>query len=89
MKQTLTEKTNLSLVMPRLEAKLTRYGFGDGELFVVKETLQKYHSILNAEGSGKICSRFEKTITANNGKKITIIGMSSSQQSILGRLFGS
>ncbi len=89
MKLTLTEKTDLNSVMRRLEKTLAKLKFSSTESLAAEETLKKYHSILTSSGSEKFSSRFEKTITADNGNKITIIGLSSSQQGFFAKLFGS
>jgi hypothetical protein len=88
MKLTLNEKTCLDSALKRLESLVLKLDFSEVEADAAKQSVVNFHSILTAKGTEGQSSRYEKTVKGENGRTLTIVGITSSQQGIFSRIFG-
>jgi hypothetical protein len=87
MKLTLNEKTCLDSALNRLENFVLKLDFSDIEADTAKRAVVNFHTLLVDQQSEGQNSRYEKTVKGENGRTLTIVGISSSQQGIFSRIF--
>jgi len=88
VKLTLNEKTCLNSALKRLEGVVLKLDFSDIEAEAAKQSVVNFHSMLTSKESEGQSSRYEKTVKSENGRTLTIVGITSSQQGIFSRIFG-
>ena len=87
MKLIFNEKQTLASVLERLDKTLDKSNFSKEERNIAKQSVCNFHSMLTKVERDSLNSRFEKKIDVYSGESLTIIAITSNQQSYFSRLF--